>query len=351
MTIGFYIGQLLLFLFYSTIIDGLKIDKKVSRLILFLITLTHILVIQSFIDTYKLLDSIAYIYEFKNSKFLSFSEIIREGIDREWGVGFMLYNKAVSYITDDSHLYYMITYVIIDTPFFWYFYKVSSNYKLSLLLYLFHPMLFWDSNYILRQHMAISLSAIVIYYLNIKKIAIPLTILAASMHLSALILLPFLIWKNFKISKTSFATITIIVGLSLFVMNTFLIGIIAQSDRYSGYLSAEKSSNLVPFLLLCPLVILLFFKRKLLYKELQESFLFEFLLYGLVITLFTMNTAFGRVTTYFVAFVPVAVSLLYKFANKNELLLDCYVLFLFAIEGFMLYLNCTNLFVGNLIQK
>ena len=351
MKIEFYIGNLLLFLIYSILINKLKYDRKKSGFVLFLISAIHILFIQSFLDNDKLLDSISYIYVFDNARYASVSEIITEAMTNEWGIGFMLYTKLISNFTNDIHFYYMITYAIIDIPLLWYFYKVSHNYTLTILLYLCHPMLFWDSNYILRQHMVISLSALVIYYSNKNIIAIPMTIVAVSMHLSGLILIPFLLWKNLDLSRASLSKIFFVVILSLVVMGAVFYRMIAQSDRYSGYLSADKSSNIVPFLLIGPLVVFLFYKRKHLYKDLQESSLFEFLLYGLVIALFTVNSSFGRITTYFVAFVPAAASLLYKYPFKDRLLLNCYVLFAFAIEGVMLYLNCTNLFVGNLIQN
>ena len=229
-------------------------------------------------------------------------------------------------------------------------YKVSNNYILTFLLYICHPMLFWDSNYILRQHLAISLSAIVIYYSNKKLISIPMAIVAASMHLSAIVIIPFLIWKELKLGKASVVKIVFMVGLALIILSVLFYQLVAQSDRYSGYLTAEHNLYLVPFLLLAPLVVILYMQRRFIYKNVHERNLFEYLLYGLVFTLFSMSSSFGRITTYFIAFVPVAVPIVLKYSYKKNMIIFMYVFFLFAIELYMLYLNCNGIFKGNLIQ-
>lgn len=350
MTIEFYIFNLFLFLFYSILINKSQKNSKRSSLSLFIISAIHLLVIQSFFDTHILLDSDGYIEAFEDVHFFTFYEAVLDGFINEWGVGFMIYNKLISYFTNDAHLYYMMTYVIIDIPLLWYFYKVSNNYQLSLLLYLFHPMLFWDSNYILRQHMAISLSAVALYYSDKKTISIPMSIVAASMHLSAIIVLLYLVWKKINISKASLGRIVFLVVLSLLIIGMLFYQILAQSVRYSKYMDADKSSNIMPFLLLGPLVLFLFYKRKCFWGNMQESNLFDFLLFGLVIIVFTMNSSFGRITTYFISFIPAAVPLVFKYSYKNKLIPKFFVLFLFVIEGYMLYMSCSNLFVGNLIQ-
>ena len=350
MNIEFYITNLLLFLFYSILVNNSSLNKKKATLIIFVISAIQLLWIQSFYDNEKLLDSFRYISVFQNSKFSTVASIRQDAMANELGIGYILYNKLISYFTNDIHLFYMVTYFIIDIPLLWYFYKVSNNYILTFLLYICHPMLFWDSNYILRQHLAISLSAIVIYYSNKKLISIPMAIVAASMHLSAIVIIPFLIWKELKLGKASVVKIVFMVGLALIILSVLFYQLVAQSDRYSGYLTAEHNLYLVPFLLLAPLVVILYMQRRFIYKNVHERNLFEYLLYGLVITLFSMSSSFGRITTYFIAFVPVAVPIVLKYSYKKNLLIFMYVFFLFAIELYMLYLNCNGIFRGNLIQ-
>lgn len=351
MKIEIYFTNFLLFLLYSIIIHKSGSNKDRSNLIIFVISVIHMLALQSFLDNEQLLDSFRYIFVFHNSQTSTFTDIRNDAIANELGIGYILYNKLLSYFTNNIHLFYMVTYAIIDIPLLWYYYKVSNNYILSFLLYLCHPMLFWDSNYILRQHLAISLSSLVLYFSDKKLISIPMSILAASMHLSAIIIIPFLIWKEFKLGKASFIKIVCMLVLSVSILSVLFYQLIAQSDRYSGYLTAEQNLYLVPFFILSPLVVILYNQKKFIYKNIHESNLFEFLLYGMVITLFSMNSSFGRITTYFIAFVPVAVSLAFKFSYKKSIIKISYVLFLFLIEGYMLYLNCTGLFKGNLIQQ
>lgn len=142
------------------------------------------------VDLYRGAGEVSYFWVFEKVRDYSFFEvpILTTKVSQE--IGWILYNKIISLLTDDFQLFLALTALLTVGLIGFVIYKYSSNIYLSILVFctfgLYH---FFFSG--LRQGVAVSLTFFAYYFLDQKKYLIfcLLVLLASTMHSSALVFL------------------------------------------------------------------------------------------------------------------------------------------------------------------
>lgn len=192
-----------------------------------------------------------------------FSELIRGEFYSHFEMGFLLYTKLISLLTNDFQWFIAITSVVQILPLAFFFYKFSPNITLSFFVF---GCLDFFSFYFsgLRQSLAISIGTIGIYFLINNKVRYYLiSIMAASFfHLSAIFMLLLLPIYRLKLSFAKAISFCLIIlflipilrPLLLWISETFLGG------SYESYLQSG-SSALTMFLIYMFFLLFSYFNK------------------------------------------------------------------------------------------
>lgn len=261
MTIIYLIFLLIIFLYVLLCYKAqnktnLKIFITISFGVLFVV---HTFVNQDFSDLlyYKL-----GFYEI--SKMSWFDVLQRNAPSLKAEVGYRLYNKLISFFTDNFTVLLAISSFII----LYGYYKIIKQYSpmvlLSILLLLVGP--YMQSLFVLRQHMAIGIVLLSISYIiqrDIKHFLLCI-IVAIGFHQTAAVFLPVYFIYGLKSNKTisilmllAFVSLPILMSVTL----RFLGGLAAETASYGNYYfeTSSEGTNAKEFLLMSGLLILRYY--------------------------------------------------------------------------------------------
>ncbi len=241
-----------------------KYDSKISLLAAILVFALPVFFIgmrSGFADTY------AYIREF-NALTTDFSELWA-GREDVKGIGFDIYMFVIKkFISTDFNVFLMITAVIQGTAVMKIYYKYSTNFTYSTLLFFF-SMSFTNMMNGMRQFLAASLIFLFSEFLFEKKTILFFAVvaLACTIHISAVIWFPiyFVVqgkpW-NIKVMLSMLAIVIAILAIDKF---TGLLSESLEGTNYEGYTDQFKEddgANIVHTLIAAVPVILALWKRK-----------------------------------------------------------------------------------------
>ena len=190
------------------------------------------------------------------------------------GFGFILYEWIIKrFITDNPNMFLMITAIVHAGALLKLYYKYSSNYTFSVLLF-FLSMSFTNMMNGIRQFLAVSLIIFFSDYIFEKKTIKFLIVLfiAYKIHVSAIIWLPafFVVqgkpW-NPKIIMAIIAIVAVVFALDSFT--DFLSDSLEETD-YAGYtdqFAQDDGSSIFHTLIAAVPVVLAFWKR----REIEEK--------------------------------------------------------------------------------
>lgn len=203
-------------------------------------------------------------------------------------IGYRFYCKIFSVFTVNSKIFQACTGLIIIAGY----YKVIRTYSpmvlLSLLLFVVGP--FFQSLYVLRQYMTLSLILLSYPYVinrNFWKFLIIISI-AFTIHQSAIVFFP--IYYLYGIKNNKYLIIIIIISsLLIFSLLSFLIHYYAEVLAFAsagygdGYMESEQGANFsVPLLLLGILIFRIFILRKKFWDSGINKLLSIILIFGCV---------------------------------------------------------------------
>lgn len=257
-----------------------------------------------------------------------------------WEKGYVIYNYLLAQVFPSPEALFITTSLFMTCGFMYLVYKWSYKPWLSVLIYILHPMLFYTSLFVLRQHIAMIFILFALFYVNDFRKSIPLAVLGVLFHNSALLFFPFLIWNRINLRTLTLKKLLIYGGGCVLFIRFSLVTIAMLISRYVHYLE-KGSSNILPFMIISTLFFLHFilgsFKKA---TDEKDIILFKFLSYGLIIVTCTLGLPFGRLTSYFIYIVPFLVPLLFKYGKtKNVKVIVLYILLLFFLLMVNIYIS------------
>lgn len=241
--------------------------------------------------------------------------------------GYLLLNKLLTYISNNSQILLFVTSTIIYLTYFKFIKKESCNYWLITLLF-FISGYFRFSISAIRQCLAICIVIYSYYYLRNDNLLIfgILTIFSFLFHRSALIAEFLLFIASKKWNKKYY-----IVGFSISVFlvityESFFKNIVISFFDFSRYIGSiyDDGINIATIILICLTLmnfIIVFYKN----KNTMNDFHLKIVFIKLLILILSLKlNSLDRLAEYFTIFELVAVSnVLWKYNVKNRLIITC----------------------------
>lgn len=316
---------------------------KKKHLYFMLCATVHILVIHAFRDPFIFPDNEGYasIYDklsyYKNWRdVLGFTEIHFSGL--EYGYMYLNYFIACISKNHDPEVFFITTSCIMVLSMMFVVYKTSKFPLVSVLMYFTYPAVFYQSMYVLRQHLACCLIIFAIYFMDKKYISIILALLAVSFHTSAIYILPYYVWRLFFIKKISIDKIIGYGIVFVIFMRNGMYVLLRNIERYESYAEGEESSSYLPIILLATIFISIFVTGS--YAKIKDFHDKEFVIYLSFVILISVVIlgvhGGGRFANYFMYSLPLVVPVLLKY-NTKETLFNYVCLTVVAVVIF--YLN------------
>lgn len=252
--------------------------------------------------------------------------------------GISLIAKIVSWFSDDGAVFIFACAVLTVSLFVFTLAKNTNDFFFVVMLYVFTGC--WSGCFNgVRQYLAAAVFFAghrFIYERKFLKFCL-VVFLAASFHISALILLPvyFIITKKLDIKKIIFIMISGIALIYSYDIIFDLVGVIKDSDKDIGG-STYATNNIHPLRVVISLApILLYFFLVLQKRSFsgEENFYLGFIFVYSAVTIATQNSAYlNRANIYFAPFI--SLSLLYlinKFDKSQQFIIKAVALILYAI--------------------
>jgi len=177
--------------------------------------------------------------------------------------GFVLLNKLVHYISSEYFVMRIVETIIISTCYLWVVKKNSDFFALSILIFVCDGIFLRSFN-VTRQILAASIFALNIVNIQEKKFLryVIVTLIAASIHKSALFLIPFYFLFNIKMNKKKIILLLIIyscMAALCYIFSDSIVGL-AQKTLYSHYTedSFDMDKGLKYKHILKPLLVLIY---------------------------------------------------------------------------------------------
>lgn len=301
----------------------------------------HLALFHALRDPYIYPDNWIYGWTYSDMPTYSLKEIMSENIG--WEKGYMLYNYLLAQIFPNTEALFISTSLFMVCTFMFLVYKWSYIPWVSVLIYILHPMLFYTSLFVLRQHLAMIIVLLALYFINDYRKSLPLALLGISFHASAVVFLPFFVWNKIYNQLFSIKKILMFVFISILITRLCFVMIVMLFPRYTIYLDRE-SSNLFPFILIASLFLLYswlgVFKTV---TDEKDIILLKYLSYGLLFTSCAIGLPIGRLTSYIIYVYPLLVPLLFKYVNKNNLILAVlYLVFILVLIVINIYISFSS---------
>lgn len=332
-----YLINLLIIPIYYIIIHNLECKQKAHKHFAILVCI-HATLFRALANPYNYVDTVNYAAAYESLSEMSWMEYLLYG--KEWGVGYVFLNFILSHICSDPQFLFVTLSAITVIPIVWFYYKTSGNILLSMLIFLTYPMLYYMGFGVVRQHAAAAFVLLSLLYMNNFKIAFPLMLIASSLHTSAVLVLPYFLWRKINVQKMSNMRYIL-----LLVVGVLLMGVLGpivlefmDTGRYDDALEAGENRNIVPVLLLGSLIYISILNRvKYKISSAIEIDVLSFVMYGLVIALFSMGVStMGRATIYFIYALPSVITWQTKLNPKNRSVNNLYIVMVFILITYLL---------------
>lgn len=314
-----YLFNLLMVPLYYWILRLMSNRQKANELFMWIVAL-HAILFRALANPNNYVDAPNYFRAYRIVSGWSLKHTVLDmNVYTNWGRGYLLYNWALSRLTDDPKMLYIVASVIAVGGVMIYYKKTLHTVLTPILFYLSYQMMYLLGFEAIRQHMAIPFLLFSLYYIERTKISLCFAITAMLLHPSCVVFFPF--YFVHKLSKSmSYSTVAIL-SLSLFLAGRFFIAaILSFFPRYEPYLRMNPKNNIVPMLLVL-FMILLLYEANVFSKNVRQSDrnLLLFLLYGFGLTVFCLGMpGAGRLSLPVVYVVPTAIGILYKYGGRNR---------------------------------
>lgn len=340
-----YIATIVIVLCYGIIIKSFHLGKHNCKLLFVIISAIHIMLFHALRNPYIYSDNTGYDIAYNEISFYTMYDVfIGYNAYTYWEVGYKFFNLILSKFSTDSELLFISSSIIIVGGFMRFVYKWSYIPLLSVLLFLLYPSAFYQSLYVLRQHIATVILLFSLCYIRHFYKSIMLFVLAFLFHYSAIIFLPFYLFIKLDMSKMNLKRILFAGLIVLWLFRLIFQYVINVFPRYSDF--DESENNVLPLFVLASLFCMHLLNRSFkLSTSDTDNIILSFLSYGVIISLFVVGLpGGGRMMNYFIYIVPFAYPMLFKYNRKHIGLKLLYSLFFI---GLILYVDYLTFFLGN----
>lgn len=229
-----------------------------------------------------------------NQYYNTFYEIARTKgwsvlLERREELGFLFFNRAVSYISDNIIVYLFLYYGVMFGLLLWYIYKYSELKWLSVIAFIAFDY-FAMSLCFMRQSMAMVIGLYALEMMKKRKwgLVILLTFCASLFHVSALILLVGLAFSYIKLDTKKVWTIAILTSVVLYFGCDFILQhlLVGPFEKYADYLGSQFMNGnhiLVVYYPIFCFGLVAFFYKKLCKVDENFSRIFPVLFLGIVL--------------------------------------------------------------------
>lgn len=346
----YLINFLLIPVYYITIKIVCRNRNKCNKYFV-IVACIHAVLFRALANPYNYVDTEGYALAFSNISSFNLKELFSPISNPYWGwgIGYVLLNWMIGQFLEQPVFLFIIVTFLSLLPLFWLFYKLSDNVFLTVLLFLSYPMMYLMGFGVLRQHIAVTYVLLALYYVDRMKISFPLALLALSFHTSAIVFLPYYLWRRIPFRQMNLGKVFFYITFGCVLGRAMMHPILSSFSRYSDLLAInENSNNIVPVLILGGLVALAFcggLNHKL--YGIKNDFL-NFCVFGLAIALFGIGLpGMGRLTIYFLYAATIAVTFLNIYSLKLKTINNAYLICLFLLIVIMLIKDINDKFGFN----
>ena len=230
--IGIYIFICVFFVFTYSKNRRIGSSMPNNQIIYVVISFAVLLYFHCVVEIKSVEDLWSYEIRYKEAASLHWNNFNDAFRTKEYAFNYL--NKFVSFISDDFRFFLMIYNIILFSIYYITFKKYSVNVPLSIVCMVL--VVYFQSIFVLRQHIAISVLLLSIPFIINKKI-IPyllICILALNLHLSSIAWLPVYFIYNIKNDKALLFIISI-VSVMVSLLGAYL-------DNFFNFIGADYSS-------------------------------------------------------------------------------------------------------------
>lgn len=216
-----------------------------------------------------------------------------ELLQRREEIGFLFFNRCMSYITENIIVYLFFYYGIMYALLIWYIYKHSERKWCSVAIFLAFDY-FAVSLCFMRQSMAMVIGLYVVEMIKKRKWywAMVLTLLATLFHSSAFILLVGLIFSYLDFTRRKVQIIAVGTALVLYIGCDFFLEhvLVGPFAKYADYLESPFMMSNHIFAVYYPILVFLlvaFYGKKLCAQDKEFKRLIPVLFLGTFLALLT----------------------------------------------------------------
>lgn len=231
------IFNLLLVILYAIFCELLSFSNKSRKSIFLCIAFFHLLFLHTFFDQSLFPDLDNYFYYFKTLS----NPTLKSG---ELEIGWYLLNKFLFFISNNE----FILILGVSTAMIYFYLKTIKKYSAIAWLSVFILLctVFYNSLFVLRQHLAIPICLLTVPYIIERK---PLkftiiTLIAISIHLSAVVWLISYLLYSFKLSKLFYFKLVIASVVVFYSINLILENILLFSSNIMAYTEVTEFGGL-----------------------------------------------------------------------------------------------------------
>lgn len=344
-----YLANFIIIYFYSFLVRIYSRNDNEFRRLLGLLLSAHIILFRILSYPFDYADTPNYADAYIDISNYSFYEVAFSFHEYTvWGQGYAIFNWFLSRVSTDVMFFFIVSGIMIVGIPMWFYNKKSYTLLLTVSLYLLYPMLYLMSFAVLRQHLAAVIFIVALYNIANYKISIPLSLIAVLFHTSALVFLPFFLWRKIDFSKMNSVKLFLLLCLGVLVLKmgvNMVVGYVSNflsTDRNADFSEQAEGTNIMPVLIL-GLMVFMIFKERLLVKCKRIDYeIAVFIIYGFLISIFGIGlSGAGRLSMYFIYFVPVVVSFPFHYSDRvrrpNSLLYAFVLILIFLRQMYYMY--------------
>jgi hypothetical protein len=289
------------------------------------------IVISGFRHEYVGSDTVAYHEAYTRTFYASWSSLFQQFIDIYINhlpgkdAGYALFEKLTQVFIYNYQFYLVLIAIIFTIPFARFIYRYSADVYISFLTY---SVLFFSFFSITghRQTIATAIVVFLGYQLILKRQLfwlITVSLIAASIHKSALLILPFYCIYNFPVKRLHIAIILFIFVPLLLVFAapySQLFKTFIGYDEY-GINSAAGTAPFTTVMVVIGLIVLWRFPNMLERNEQSTHFINAYLISMLLVPLTFVNPSAMRAVQYYSIFIVLLIPEIVKTFNRKEAVL------------------------------
>ena len=234
---GVILLNILIIFLYALIVNLSSFNESMKRFLFLNTAFVHLLFLHIFFDASLFPDLDNYYDYFKNISNLNIN-------DTELEIGWTILNKILYSISNNS---FILLFFVSTIMVFSYIITINSYSSIPWLsIFILLCTVFYDSLFVLRQHLAIAICLLSIPYI-IKRKPIKflfVTLIAVSFHISALIWIPVYIVYSLEINRRFVFLLISLSSLFYFSIEIILKNLIVLTTNIMAYTDAENQGSI-----------------------------------------------------------------------------------------------------------